>query len=952
MWQEDESPAPAPESGESMSGLRSRCNDALENDREMRLVLVGAMREQNEMIGVLDEDLSRVVEHANADSAVQSCSLAYVMHLHEMIARFEQRQSEHEHRTREMQRQNEEEFREKIDRVVSAFESRNERCEKRLEEINSICEKMIEQHADDLKNLSKIDKAHKEHSQAICTIHEKLDNFSEELYIGTDQVVVDDEGDVSLTQTLEKLSDECRTVKRGLDVQRRTTATHANILESKASQDVEAVALRNEKSIAELQQFVEDNVDVDLMDVRRKQDQLLAAVEDYQADLDTRPTDEAVDQKIMKKYDSLLSQLHRALASVKDDDSQFKDCIESLQTKTVEIQRQTIADFKVSTTHMRGLEERIRQLEARDFPSTPHRYQPPPRRTLNSATPISAEVERQQQPGESSDALPLEQTKATRRAAESYQQPDVSRELLPADKPSNVTAVSYTDVNRQENPISVNTTTGSPVASNPSRGLKVSPQEQNRPLQKLHKPSKELHKPMHELNKPTEVLSKPSVEDASNNASGGKIAASKQDKTNFTKPRPNNATTAVSTAVEETVSQKEPSLAAHEDNEHSPAPVRTQKPIVRQEILDKGAQQQETPHERQPTDGIEQKFSSLQETRVLEEGRQDVEEARQEQRVEILPQVEAESLPAIQEARVSHPLSAQQVDVECVDIVVVPEERAPPQQKQLETERFPAANTDALPVSSSETGPPHLEEKKQHSPLYEPKAFLSLLSEKLDKTAAEAMIASAISRLSISVKAHLDQLMSGLQQEQQQQHPPQRRGMPPLKKQYKPLPSIVKQRQQPGAQPIKIPAPEPVAQGALEIGQEGAEFFTFSLDDNQSSTEKRRPETVPLSPQQQQQQYQSRRENREVTASKEWRRDGGFQSPLRGQERRGGEDDENVFLLSNRFRCLSCKAPCERISSSSSSFQQENGILRSLGAGFKAREMRPLSSSGIPGGVP
>ena len=71
-------------------------------------------------------------------------------------------------------------------------------------------------------------------------------------------------------------------------MQRRAVAMHAETLEQKAHIDTETVAKNVTDHVDKIQKFLDSNMDVDLMDIRRKQDLLLSSLDDYQSELDDK----------------------------------------------------------------------------------------------------------------------------------------------------------------------------------------------------------------------------------------------------------------------------------------------------------------------------------------------------------------------------------------------------------------------------------------------------------------------------------------------------------------------------------------------------------------------------------------------------------------------------------------------------------------------------------------
>lgn len=200
------------------------------------------------------------------------------------------------------------------------------------------------------------------------TIQDKLSRLSKELYISSDQVTVqqlngrdsvnvldgeagileepiglggvpdeDADAEISLTSALERLSMTSHEMGRSLDLQRRTAAMHAKELELRASKDTEILAAGNKEHLERIQQFLDSNMDVDLMDIRRNQDLVLSQLEDYQRELDEKTTEDQVDSRIQSRYDELVTHLQIALRSVKDDEANFKACIDRIEATSTDM---------------------------------------------------------------------------------------------------------------------------------------------------------------------------------------------------------------------------------------------------------------------------------------------------------------------------------------------------------------------------------------------------------------------------------------------------------------------------------------------------------------------------------------------------------------------------------------------------------------------------------------
>merc|ERR1712167_256464 len=118
---------------------------------------------------------------------------------------------------------------------------------------------------------------------------------------------------------------------RNMELQRRMATTQSKQLELKACKETEVIANQNKEHLGKIQQFLDSNMDVNLMDIRRNQDLLLSQLEDYHMLLDEKTTEKQVDSRIERRYDDLVSHLQLAMQSVKADEANFKACIQRIE---------------------------------------------------------------------------------------------------------------------------------------------------------------------------------------------------------------------------------------------------------------------------------------------------------------------------------------------------------------------------------------------------------------------------------------------------------------------------------------------------------------------------------------------------------------------------------------------------------------------------------------------
>ena len=143
------------------------------------------------------------------------------------------------------------------------------------------------------------------------TIQDKLSRLSKELYISSDQIhvvrrsdpengaIFDNPVDIgrdgtsraSLTNELECMNTMAQEMARNMELQRRMATTQSKQLELKACKETEVIANQNKEHLGKIQQFLDSNMDVNLMDIRRNQDLLLSQLEDYHMLLDEKTTE-------------------------------------------------------------------------------------------------------------------------------------------------------------------------------------------------------------------------------------------------------------------------------------------------------------------------------------------------------------------------------------------------------------------------------------------------------------------------------------------------------------------------------------------------------------------------------------------------------------------------------------------------------------------------------------
>jgi len=123
---------------------------------------------------------------------------------------------------------------------------------------------------------------------------------------------------------------------RASELQRRLAAVHERELMSKATRDIEATVASNKVRIHHVQQFVDANMDVDLMDIRRKQDQLCVMLEQFQRDLDATISDDQVSTRLQNLKKNVMGQVQPTLQKLTEDTQEVWGHIERIEEAIIE----------------------------------------------------------------------------------------------------------------------------------------------------------------------------------------------------------------------------------------------------------------------------------------------------------------------------------------------------------------------------------------------------------------------------------------------------------------------------------------------------------------------------------------------------------------------------------------------------------------------------------------
>lgn len=318
-----------------------------------RDVLIGVVRRQNNCLGVLREGCDLLVNSLEVVKEQQRLALVRVgavdttlgLHearLDELGRRFEKMDTQVSHLWKQMDK-------------LSALEIQQQEQVLQASELQCCLQKLTwtrEQEANENKEQFEAFRgAIATQDQSILMIQDKLSRLSKELYISSDQVHVvrrpDLESDAvfdkpaeierdgasraSLTNELECMSTMAQEMARNMELQRRMATTQSKQLELKACKETEAIANQNKEHLGKMQEFLNSNMDVNLMDIRRNQDLILSQLEDYHMLLDEKTTEGQVDSRIERRYDDFVSHLQLAMQSVKDDEANFKACIQRIE---------------------------------------------------------------------------------------------------------------------------------------------------------------------------------------------------------------------------------------------------------------------------------------------------------------------------------------------------------------------------------------------------------------------------------------------------------------------------------------------------------------------------------------------------------------------------------------------------------------------------------------------
>ena len=165
----------------------------------------------------------------------------------------------------------------------------------------------------------------------------------------------DDDHLTTLTAVLKRLESSRTEHSVKIEASRKTLKEHTSSLTSKAKLETEALADNNREWLVKIQKTLDANADVDLMDLRLKQDQLTETLEDVSIELSEKTSRDEVDDKLNTKFDELTDSLSTALQAVQNDDKDFKECIRKCEDgmealKVSKSDKSEIADLSAQLT--------------------------------------------------------------------------------------------------------------------------------------------------------------------------------------------------------------------------------------------------------------------------------------------------------------------------------------------------------------------------------------------------------------------------------------------------------------------------------------------------------------------------------------------------------------------------------------------------------------------------
>jgi len=146
-----------------------------------------------------------------------------------------------------------------------------------------------------------------------------------------------------LTDILNHFEDLLAEQAKIIEVQKNTIKLHGTEIETKANIMVQDDVVRHAEEIEKIKKKVFDQEVVDLMDVRKRQENITESLDSIQRDLINKVDRQAVDEKVESKYAEIIDHLQTALKASEEDEEEFKRSTADLYN-TVESLRKGKAD--------------------------------------------------------------------------------------------------------------------------------------------------------------------------------------------------------------------------------------------------------------------------------------------------------------------------------------------------------------------------------------------------------------------------------------------------------------------------------------------------------------------------------------------------------------------------------------------------------------------------------
>ena len=258
------------------------------------------------------------------------------------------------------------------DETSASFVTVNERLDgdtKRLDKMEARLDRMqdelrigadqvlVSSHVTDTTPRTNDNRHHTPSSSDITRHHTTNDADADQVLVAEagDGAEGDDDHLTTLTAVLKRLESSRTEHSVKIEASRKTLKEHTSSLTTKAKLETEALADNNREWLVKIQKTLDANADVDLMDLRLKQDQLTETLEDVSIELSEKTSRDEVDDKLNTKFDELTDSLSTALQAVQNDDKDFKECIRKCEDgmealKVSKSDKSEIADLSAQLT--------------------------------------------------------------------------------------------------------------------------------------------------------------------------------------------------------------------------------------------------------------------------------------------------------------------------------------------------------------------------------------------------------------------------------------------------------------------------------------------------------------------------------------------------------------------------------------------------------------------------